>query len=87
MCGTQKRTLFLRHRLSLVTTSHECASHAVADVPRTALQTMDDGDAMAASPAQASHAQADILTASERSVPAMQVRSSSNTCPSSTTMC
>ena len=49
----QKRTLRLRHQLALVTTSHEAAGSAlVREVPRSALQTMDDGDAMAASPVQ-----------------------------------
>ena len=69
----QKRTLFLRHRLHLVTTSHEAAGHAAREVPRTALQTMDEGDAMAASPCQASSARDDLLEASQRPVPAMQV--------------
>jgi len=45
----QKRTIRLRHKLDLVTTSHECA-HVAKEVPRTAAQIMEDGDAMASNP-------------------------------------
>lgn len=68
----QKRTLYLRHRLQLVTTSHEC-SHVAKEIPRSAQQTMDDGDAMAASPMQAEAVQQEIMASSNRSVPAMEV--------------
>ncbi|BDA46183.1 probable phospholipase A1 PLIP3, chloroplastic [Coccomyxa sp. Obi] len=66
-----KRTLYLRHRLHLVTTSHEC-SHVAKEVPRSAQQTMDEGDAMAASPSQAEAVQQDLMASSQRSVPAME---------------
>lgn len=69
----QKRTLYLRHRLHLVTTSHECA-HVTREVPRTALQIMDEADAMAASPQHVESVQKDILDSSQRSVPAMEVQ-------------
>lgn len=70
--GLQKRTLFLRHRLHLVTTSHEC-SHVAKEVPRSAQQTMNEGDAMAASPSQAEAVHQDLMASSQRSVPAMEV--------------
>ena len=75
----QKRTLYLRHRLHLVTTSHEC-SHVAKEVPRSAQQTMDEGDAMAACPSQAEAVQQDIMASSQRSVPAMEVCTSLHLC-------
>lgn len=69
----QERTLWLRHKLRLVTTSHECA-HVAKEIPRTAAQTMDEGDAMASTPQQAQTAQKDILQSSQNAVPAMAVR-------------
>ena len=68
----QKRTLKLRHKLELVTTSHECA-HVAKEIPRTAAQTMEDGDAMASTPQQAETAQRNILESSHNAVPAMEV--------------
>ena len=68
----QKRTLQLRHKLNLVTTSHECA-HTPKEVPRTAAQTMGDGDAMASTPQLAESVQKDILERSQHAVPAMEV--------------
>lgn len=55
-----------------MTTSHEAAGNAAREVPRSALQTMDEGDAMAASAAQAASARDELLQASQRPVPAMQ---------------
>ena len=72
LLGPQKRTLYLRHRLHLVTTSHEC-SHVAKEIPRSAQQTMEEGDAMAASPSQAEAVQQDLMVSSQRSVPAMEV--------------
>ena len=69
----QKRTLRLRHKLDLVTTSHECA-HVAKEIPRTAAQIMEDGDAMASTTQQAETAQRDILESSQNAVPAMEVR-------------
>ena len=71
----QKRTIRLRHKLDLVTTSHECA-HVSKEVPRTAAQIMEDGDAMASTPQQAETAQRDILESSQNTVPAMEVSQS-----------
>ena len=68
----QKRTLQLRHKLNLVTTSHECA-HTAREVPRTAAQTMCEGDAMASTPQLAESVQKDILERSQHAVPAMEV--------------
>lgn len=72
MLDLQKRTLQLRHKLNLVTTSHECA-HTPKEVPRTAAQTMNDGDAMASTPQLAESVQKDILERSQHAVPAMEV--------------
>lgn len=68
----QKRTIRLRHKLDLVTTSHECA-HVAKEVPRTAAQIMEDGDAMASTPQQAETAQQVLLESSQNTVPAMEV--------------
>ena len=40
-----------RYKLKLVTTSMECA-HAIADVPRTPTEAINEADAMAAGPLQ-----------------------------------
>lgn len=65
------RTLYLRHRLNLVTTSLACEKYTY-EPQKSAVQTMCDGDAMAADPQQVTDVRKQLLVGKKTPSPALQ---------------
>ncbi|KAK9818157.1 hypothetical protein WJX72_007963 [[Myrmecia] bisecta] len=67
------RALYRRHRLHLVTTSLQCELSTAPEVPRTASQVFDDGDAMGATAQSMEAAHKEVAAAAEATaIPALQ---------------